>query len=85
MKEPCGIATADPSSAMAFETTDVSSNSLHLLILDYRARRARLENLQTDRTLSTVFRRVCRLQAATLTMVINDLVAVTEGRRGRFG
>ncbi|MCX7563762.1 hypothetical protein OS176_09495 [Xanthomonadaceae bacterium XH05] len=54
------------------------------LIRDYLDRRARLERQQTDPAITTTFRRVLQLQAATLTMVIEDLMALAENRPGRL-
>lgn len=85
MKMPSSKAIAPRSLPRASPGRVVPAACLHLLIRDYQDRRARLEARQTDPHASSLFRRTLRLQASTLTMVINDLGELAAGRAGRAG
>lgn len=84
MNTPHGTPTAKRSRLKVSVTRVVPETSLRPLIRDYLDRRARLERQQTDPAITATFRRVLQLQAATLTMVIEDLMALAENRPGRL-
>lgn len=84
MNTPRGTPTAKRSRLKVSVTRVVPETSLRPLIRDYLDRRARLERQQTDPAITATFRRVLQLQAATLTMVIEDLMALAENRPGRL-
>lgn len=84
MSTPHGTPTAKRSRLKVSVTRVVPETSLRPLIRDYLDRRARLERQQTDPAITATFRRVLQLQAATLTMVIEDLMALAENRPGRL-
>lgn len=84
MNTPHGLRTAKHSRRKVSVTRVVPAPSLQPLIWDYQARRARLERQQTDPHTPGLFRRTLRLQARTLTMVIEDLMALAENRPGRL-
>lgn len=85
MNTPRGTPTAKRSRLKLSVTRVVPETSLRPLIRDYLDRRARMERQQTDPAITATFRRVLQLQAATLTMVIEDLMALAENRPGRLG
>lgn len=84
MNTPPGTPTAKRSRQKVLVTRVVPETSLRPLIRDYLDRRARLERQQTDSAITGSFRRVLKLQAATLSMVIDDLTALAENRPGRL-
>ncbi len=84
MSKPFGTATAPHSRRNILPIRVVADFALRRLIRDYRERRARLEKEQTNQYASDLYRMALRLQARTLSMVINDLDALAEGRPGRL-
>lgn len=81
---PSGAATAPRLKPNPSAIPFVATASLRELIRDYAARRARLEARQTVPEIQPLARQVLRLQAQTLTLVIDDLTALVECKPGRF-
>ena len=84
MNMPSGAATAPRLRPNPSAIPFVATASLRELIRDYVARRTRLEDRQTAPEVQPLVRQMLRLQAQTLTLVIDDLTALIECKPGRF-